>query len=105
MYRRSVEVGSAPLLGGPEQTMSPTAAILTVLGDAAAEPIGSAARPATKIRAATAARIRRTRMGRIVPQRARRCQSEPSWQDSSKGSELELGPGSLLIAVALLGEG
>src|SRR4051794_38635637 len=93
MYRRSCDVGAAPRWGGPEQTMSPPAAIRTVFGDAAAGAIGSAARPATSVRDATAARIRWTRMGGIFPRAGTPCRSG-----------LELGARALLVAVALLGE-
>src|SRR3954467_6769710 len=94
MYLRSFEVGSAPRFGGPEQTMSPTAAIRTVLDDPAAGAIGSKARPATTTSEATAARIRRARMPASSPVRA-----------SGVDSGLELGARAFLVAVALLGEG
>src|SRR6476659_2686336 len=73
--------------------MSPTAAIRTVCDAAAAGTIGSAAMPATTTNDATAARIRRTRMGGIFPRERRACLSG-----------LELGARAFLVAVPLLGE-
>src|SRR3954451_16783520 len=76
--------------------MSPTAAIRAVFDAAAAAggpAIGSAPRATMKLRDATATRIRRERMGSIVSQGARRCQSG-----------FELGPRPFVVAVALLRE-
>src|ERR1044072_100041 len=94
MYLRSCDVGSAPLFGGPEHTMSPAAAIFTVLDDAEAATVRSAIRPAATSRVARVQRIRRACMRASC--RLRRFRVELGFQ---------LGARSLLVAVALLGEG